>query len=388
MNKREYYIVSFLYFIIILAFGVFFPLNAKYVTQDLGYSFSKLSLMLSVGLIFSTFVVPFINSFADISRKYKLIFLILLTGSSISFYMLNYTSTFTHLLITYLVLELFRSPILSQLDSITNKLCEKEGFNYGSIRRYGSLGYIIGALIGSLLLMIFTIDQIIYTTPSIVLLFSMVFAFFFLENDESNTEVHHKVSKSDFKSILKNRNFLILLLLSGLVFGFTNQVGGYLASYLSIIGASDSQVSLLAFISAFPELFFMGITIKLINKGKYKFIYLMSILSILRWSFVYLATDIYTVLALSSLHGVIVSIYFPLQSYIIQNEIPRHLRTIAYGLVFAIMNLISLSYQVLFGYLSDNISINSTFIVGIISSVVVLLLTVLINKEIFKKNRT
>ena len=134
-----------LYAVTFGAIAVIYPFIPIYLELR-GFSPSRIGLLLGAMEV-SGIIAPFIVSgIADRSGRFRMVIagLILLTG--VSFVILNRLITFPAVLLGFLALGFFMKPVIPLTDALTGRCLVDSSKNYGRVRVWGTVGFIIISL--------------------------------------------------------------------------------------------------------------------------------------------------------------------------------------------------------------------------------------------------
>jgi PPP family 3-phenylpropionic acid transporter len=134
------------YFFYFSAIGVLEPYLNLYF-RHLGFSGRQIGLLSGLpGLVFATF--PFFwTALADARRRRNEVFVLTTWAASLSFFLLLCTDHFWVLLLINLLLCTFRSPLIPLLNAFTLQYGKERGIEYARFRAWGSLGYMVAAIV-------------------------------------------------------------------------------------------------------------------------------------------------------------------------------------------------------------------------------------------------
>ncbi|WP_159881337.1 MFS transporter [Paenibacillus puerhi] len=218
--------------------GVLNPFLPLYLGER-GYSSSQIGLLMMIGPFVTIFAQPMWGYISDRYQALKIILLSLWAMTVISslgvFGTGGYFSAFVFMLLLYFFM-LSSTPLL---DSLSLRVAGQAGASYGSVRMWGSVGYMLMAVSSGLVLQAFGGLQalpylywLIWLLPLGVLL---------LVRDEKSGG-DSVVSLSDFTKLLGNKRFLWFLFLVFLLMLPHRMNDSLLALHLKDLGGSDILV--------------------------------------------------------------------------------------------------------------------------------------------------
>ncbi len=243
-------------------------------------------------------------------------------GSVISASLLKLSDSILYLSMGMAVLAVFQSPIFSVNDSITLEYLQGSKWNFGPIRMAGTLGFAAAALVGGFFAKKNT--DIIFLLFAVIMIVS-AFTSLAIPKVKGHQSEGNKVS---IWVIFKNREFVILMTLN-LIFSITIGFNGnFFAIYYRQLGADNSLVGWVTFITAFAEIPFLFFADKILERfGTRKILIASLSVTALRWFLQYAVTNVYGLLAINALHGMNYIVFaYSLATYI-NDKIPKELRT-------------------------------------------------------------
>ncbi len=140
-----YYAASFMMLSVHL---IFWPI---WLT-DRGLTPTDIGLLLALGIASKLIATPFVAHFADQFGQRKLIILVLSLLSFLAFLLFSITHTFASILALHLVFLALWSPTMPLMESMVMHGVANHGYDYGRIRLWGSVTFMLAAVgIGYLL---------------------------------------------------------------------------------------------------------------------------------------------------------------------------------------------------------------------------------------------
>ncbi|MGB4984608.1 MAG: MFS transporter, partial [Erysipelotrichaceae bacterium] len=294
-KKERYYYIY--YFVLYISFGLFFPyVNAYY--NRIGLNGKEIGFIASTSVIIAMIFVPFWGYLADrYSKKGVLSFLFIFTIISVFLWKLQ--TQFIYICLVSMLVSVFKSDLSSISDSITVSYCEKSKLEFGTIRVFGSLGYIVGSTFISGLL-----SYLGYNGPFVViyilsLVVSLTILFQLPQYHSTKNKDHNKIS---YKTILSNKVYLFVVSFSLLSILVVDTLMAYSGIHLvNSLNSSEAYIGVYVFMMVIPELFIVRYASRIIKKIGYYQAYIISALSvILRCLICYLTSNVYVFLLAQS----------------------------------------------------------------------------------------
>ncbi|MDY0361250.1 MAG: MFS transporter [Desulforegulaceae bacterium] len=264
INNKNKLNISVQYFIYFSILGVFLPYFNLYC-HKIGFSGFEIGAISSLKT-FSTIIFPLLwGFFADKFSIRKKIFIIVNLMSSIFWGLFIFTTDYYFMMVVMFFYSLFHAPIVSFLETFTVEILGKDKNNYGKIRLWGSIGFVISVFSTGYISDKIGIFSVVY------MIFSGSLIHFFLSFKIPETEKEKKqINSFDFSFILKPQTVLFLLA-SVLMLGSHAPYYAFFSIYLSDLGLQNTFIGISWAIAVFAEITMMhqsGFIFKKISPGK------------------------------------------------------------------------------------------------------------------------
>ncbi len=217
--------------------------------QNLGFPASQVGIVNALNSAVGIFATPFWGMMGDKIRSVRKVFVITLACQMILFLLIPASAEINifgfSLAMAWIPLVcFFRNPAMSLLDNWVVQSSYSEGFNYGTIRAFGSLSFAIIGIILSFVLPGVGVDCTFYLSPVLllpVLLLSLTM------RDREKTEKRKSLSFKEMQvgSLFKSYRYVTFLVFAFFLCMSTNSCYGFLSYLLEDVGASASQLGLL-----------------------------------------------------------------------------------------------------------------------------------------------
>jgi len=309
-------------FTIMGAFGSFSNFINLYLERTLGFTGSQIGLvvMISMGLII--IINPILGIIGDKTGLHVLMLKIAFFMSTIFMFLLSNSSGFGLVLLILIGFEISRACIAPFIDLIMSNFCTKNKVDFGRVRVYSSIGFMItvmsvGFMIGGLQIPWFnsnvigfsgflSIGQAMFFTAITFFFVSFLLMFFVPKPDKKTNAIETKIKISDITTLLKNKEyqFIIIFIILSLVALESSKT--FVGNHLVIgLGAGENIVSIMTFMMVLPEFILIPQGSRLIRFFGVKKWYIFSMVTMLIRLLVYATTQNITLFALASLlHGV------------------------------------------------------------------------------------
>lgn len=311
MKNRYNLSFKLFYFIYLGAIGAFMPYINVYLEKSAGLSGSQIGLITALSLVFGVCVIPVWGVVGDKTKRYNALLKFSVAGSLVMVALYWKAATYPMIIICAIGLEMIRLGTMPMADTLATNYCHESGSNYGAIRAMGSLGYMVVSMAVGFLADRFGLDGTIFASYAFLLLITIPICFG-LPKDSNSKEVQEadKVQKGSFKELVTNRKYIFILIVTILTTVIVDSAMSYAGNHLvSTLGGSESSISWMTFMTVLPEVLFLMVAIKFINKLGFKKFYILVVASmILRFGVYSLVGNSYAFLAVSVVHCLGVSI--------------------------------------------------------------------------------
>lgn len=317
-----------------------------------GYTSSQIGTMMMLGPLLAVLFQPFWGYLSDKLGTVKKIIAGLWAMSILSSVGLFQSSGYGSTLFFATAVYFFWLPTLPLMDSITIKATEKRGVSYGSIRLFGSVGYmtiLIGAglLFGSLV----GIGNLSYLfwalwIPALLLLVR-------LRDEPTEGE---RMTLASLKPILHNKSFLWFLLLIFIMSVPHRMHDVMFGLYLRDAGGSDSLVGYSWALHALFEIPAFALLNKYLHKVReLTLLGLVCILYTLRWIGYALATAPWVMVLLQSAATVTYAVFWLTAVYYTVRVLPKQLISTGQSLLSMVyLGLAGMTGGTIGGWLFDH----------------------------------
>lgn len=256
--KGSYLSYVLAYFFFYFCMAVFSSVLSVYLTGT-GKSAPEMSFIVSAASFFTFFCLPIIGYLNDKIQKPKLICISLMVVVGVLGIVFSISRSVA-------VLFLLDGLIMSGINgvmTITEKLAGSGKYRYGSIRVWGTFGYAVGAQAAG-----FAIERISPSFIFVLLFFGAVIAIIGLAGLETSKNIKveestplevivedvSKPKKSGVREFLRDRNFLLYLLIVFFFWGASGVNMTYVPVLLTEIGVGTTAVGTVLFVSTLVEI--------------------------------------------------------------------------------------------------------------------------------------
>lgn len=300
----------------------FFPLYF----QAVGFSTVVIGMLMAGGPFVSIFANPFWGYWSDRLQNIRRILIIMLIGNLIVIQFVFQLNSLTLVFIAMVFFFTFQTPLFSQSNSLILNAIEGTPLKFGAFRLWGSLGWGLMAVAAGPLIGIIGITNlgIVY---SLLLLLTLAIS---IKLPKGNVEGSKRMGKGGYgKALFGNKYFLVFVLLGVLISVPNSMNHTFLSLYIDQMGGSIVMIGWAAFIVAIFEVPVFLLFDRYMKKhiptmiGALVFI---SLLFVLRWYLMSIATTPIQIIILQLLHSVTFGGYFYIGTTLTAELIPVELR--------------------------------------------------------------
>jgi len=345
------YFVNF-YFI----WGIFLPFWGIWLTGQ-GVTTEQVGALFSIGLVLrfvsNLTLLPQVSTGGATLKLIRLLsFIALLVFSS-----LLYLKGYFWLATLTLVANFIMAPMMPLGDIVGSRLVKQIQIDYGRVRLWGSVSFIIGSTTVGWLVVNFGLQSIL------LLIIMMLFVMWALSMANLNPQLVDKndkdpVKKSLLWQLLKKPEVLLFLLIVGMIQGSHGAYYAFSTIYWDSIGISGSVIAWLWAVGVIAEIILLRFNRILFSRWSIKQMLLLALVgAILRWGLLSVVDNIYWLGGIQTLHGLTFAVaHLAAIRYISQQKSSQLVAYqslysgVALGLLMALFTYISgLSYDLLQG---------------------------------------
>lgn len=348
LHLMRYYLV---YLFIGIAMGLSIPLLSVYLQDELSFSGTQVGTILAATALFQIIALPIWGLVTDKikSAKKSLVISVFLSAIFVTFQ--AFTNDYNIYLMVVILFIIARSPIFALYDDILLTVAHKYNTSYGQIRSLCSFGFAIATFIGYFFAGIFGFNSIFILAG---ILFALSFLILLTSEDieyKSDNKIH---IKTDVPMLLKNKSFIVISFVMVFLLGIVNTNISFVSSYMSVLNATESQISLAIFISAIIELPLLW-TVKHIYKhlNLSYIVIILCIINILKYSMMFIFSNILVIFIFAPIHGITYALSYPIAIEYIKVKVPKKVLATSFALHGAAVALGQTIFTYAAGYLFD-----------------------------------
>lgn len=367
------------YFLYLGATGSFMPYINVYLEKSAGLSGSQIGLITALSLILGFCVIPIWGIVGDKTKRYNDLLKFSIAGALVMVFLYYKAATYPMIILCAIGLEMLRLGAIPMADTLATNYCHKTGSNYGSIRGMGSLGYMLASMAVGFLADRFGLDGPLFACYAFLLVIAFPISFSFPKASKAGElQTEDIVQKGNFKELLTNKNYIFILIITMLTTVIVDSAMNYAGNHLvSTLGGPESSISWMTFMTVLPEVLFLMVAIKFINKLGFKKFYILVVASmILRFGVYSLVGNAYAFLAVSVVHCLGVAIVTVGNLTYIRNSVNSAVLGTAITLFTAAMSIGRAIFGYIFGVVYEYGNSYMIFMIGTAGFIVALVILI------------
>ncbi len=323
--------------------------------ESRGLNASQIGIALSLGLATKIITNPIIGHFADHTGRRRGLMIFLATGALFAYASFWFGHNFLALTLVTIVYFSFWSPLLPLIEGLTMLGAQKKRYGYGSIRLWGSIGFVVASSVAGLIVAGRSPD-VIYLMV-VVMLVMLVLAGFALPEIRlaDRTMTRSEPNKLKVLIVLSDRKFVIFLIAAALILASHSAFYGFATLLWRSLGYSETMIGLFWAEGTIAEVLLFMFAHRLMRiTGALGLMFLGAVAGIIRWSVMAYATSAVDIAAIQLLHGLTFGASHLGAMYYISSHVADHLSATAQGLYSSTVMGLALSGATLVsGYLFD-----------------------------------
>ena len=374
------------------SFGSFGSFINLYLEQIVGLTGSQIGTVILLGVITTVVMNPVWGYLADKTGRHVLLLKMGFLSSAVIGAIYARANNFLMILVIVILFEAMRAPIMGMLEYISTNYSEKYGYDYGKIRVFASLGFLIVAMLTGFMVaglslefsgLVIDFDGFIgleFATFGIFIFLNLIAVFILFLLPKSEITQESKVSdqppvfrKNDVVQLLLNRRFIFILILTMVGFMTVESAFSYSTMHLvTVLHAPENIVSWNALIMVTPELILLPIGTMLMLKFGFKNWYVFSIVTMICRLLIYgFATSPFMFIFGGIFHGIMIVMHISGTLLYIRKVVPANVLGLAFTILASSMAFSRGLLSFVFGWLYE---VNSFFVFRVAAAIVLIAL--------------
>lgn len=289
----------------------------------------------------------------------------------------------------FFMIALIRTLVLQPMGSICEEyminITKKANIPYGKVRRFGTLGVGIVGLISPVIILFLGIQGMILA--GVVIVFLSAFLYRIQPEVRLEDQVEEEqlvVNRGARLDLLRNLQFLMVLLVVSLSYGALNSAGSY-GNQMILLKMNCPEMIIVALPTALMgiEVLVLGVAHKVrVEQLPYRAMLIGILIMCVRWIMLAVAPNYIWVIVSSLLNGVIAGITLPAQNYLIAQVVPERQRSTAYLIAIVVqVSVVPGILNLMIGALLPRFGTSVFGILYLIVSLVALILVVPLTRK-------
>jgi PPP family 3-phenylpropionic acid transporter len=349
-------VVRLLFFLFFAAFGIFVPyINVYY--RAIGLSGIQIGLVNTLSPLVGIFSGPLWGMISDRFGLNRRILMATLAGVILAVIGISVVKVFIWILLLAAVYSLFNNAFMPLLDSIGLHFLGEYRQQYGRLRIWGSIGFIISTSIIGYILEQCGLHTLFYGYTVLMLLVLVVLIWLPAVKPRINSSVWRGLSE-----LIRNPTWLVFsasLVLLGLA---NNGMYIFLGIYITELGGNNVLIGTAMSLGAITELPFMLFSAPLIMRfGSHRTLALAYFFYAARFFLYGIMPSAWWVLPISLMHGITFGIYWVSAVSYANDLAPGNLKATAQGMLLATINLAAVLGGIIGGLVYDHFGLAFLF---------------------------
>lgn len=234
--KKQTNKINLIYILSFLGDSLFSPFLALYFAS-LNIDNFKKGILLAIIPLSSILGSFFYSLLSKKGKRNLLITRVLLFFQIIAFSLMGFIKNYILVLILTIIFSFHNNTYFSFQDGIAIEVTSKENKIYAKTRMFGSIGYLLGSLIGGKLIDLSSYGIVFLVAGGIYFIIELLF--FFIHIEEEDKILTNE--KTTFKELFKNKELIVYLLFYILVLGSWNIEESYVSLFFKEYGLTTSM---------------------------------------------------------------------------------------------------------------------------------------------------
>ncbi len=311
-----------------LGMGGFLVFFAAWLAFN-GLSEVQIALILSVSLLTKSLFAPFGALFADgfLHKKTPLLLMNILTVVSLGLF--YFVDEYFSIFIVAIFHSIASAAIMPVLDGLSVKGAERLKFDYGHVRLWGSLAFIVSSILTGVIIEKFGFVMLIpwlFFAGISALIVGLFLPTLPAEGEEKATVKNLKFDLRGALALLKNPVFITILVVVSIIFASHAVYYGFSVIHWQRIGYSERLIGMLWGAGVLAEVLLFVFSAKFIEYfGPRKLLILCGLAAVIRWGITVFDPPLYLLFFAQSLHAFTFAASFLAGVYLITRSVPEHL---------------------------------------------------------------
>lgn len=280
--------------------GIFSPFWGVWL-KSVGLSSEQIGILLGIGFAMRLCGSLVIMNQAKRAERLLPIARILVCLSIISFAGFYLSHEFWVILALTVFINAFNPPLMPIADTIANRMMLQVKLDYGKVRLWGSAAFIAGDMLIGYISDGWGAGWILHCIVAACILSGFCLA---LPMTPSPTSIGEEKESSSYLSVIRDKKFVIFVLIEALIYGSHAAYSGFSAIYWQESGLSASQVSMLWATGVVFEIMMFACSQQLLSRWSPEKLLLVAALGcVVRWIVLGTSLDLWLLFPAQALHS-------------------------------------------------------------------------------------
>ncbi|MES0870481.1 MFS transporter, PPP family, 3-phenylpropionic acid transporter [Pseudovibrio denitrificans] len=278
-------------------FLAYFPL----FLEDINFTPVQIAFAIALPNIVRIFATPVMTSISDRAGRRRHSMALFSVIALISFWVMIYSSDYWVVIGLVIFLSIFYTPIQPLQDAYAYETVHTLGLNYGPMRSWGSIAFVVATLIGGWYLSFGEPAELLFLTVGALGVLALTSVLLPGMPSESRSSTKESIWKAEE---LRDPQFLLVVLAGGLLLGSFSALYAFASIFWLSVGISDAMVGGLWALGTLAEIgIFVWGSFFMRHLGAWGLMVTGGVASIIRWLLFPYATETWSAVLLQLLHA-------------------------------------------------------------------------------------
>lgn len=338
--------VSLYYFLIFGGIGIFWPHYGPFLKDSLGMSAAQASAVYSIGPLMGLMMPAIVGLLADAFRARVWALRVLTAGAAVVFALWLTLPRAAVVIFGIAILYGFcRAPLTALIDASAFEAARHGSWTYGRIRVWGSVGFLLAAFLGGVLLEHVGVRAMLITTVAGIALAAVCAWYVPAPPPAANPHVFRA-----WKQMLREQDLWIYLFACAAHYAASAALDSCFSLYLRDLGHGGTFIGAAWTVGVLAEVgFFWGASRMTARWGADRVLMFALAVGVVRWAALAFVRSPEGIMLLQPLHGITFGCFWVAGTQIARERAPAEAQTAAQGLFGAASSLGAFTAQLVAG---------------------------------------
>lgn len=292
--------LSFFFFALFFLLGTYMPFFPVWLATR-GFSASEIGILLALPMVMRIVSTPFISAFADRMTEPRSALLLFAVTAAVCFAGVGLSGDFLPIAVMLALTAVFWMSLTPLSDALALAIARRDGRDYGRMRLWGSIAFILANLGSGWLVARFSGVIVHHVLMASFVL--VVTAAYLLPNSAARQTVSSAEDRAERRS-LRRPVFLAVIAVAGLIQASHALVYGFGSIHWRGLGLSGTEIGALWAIGVIAEILLFSVSGKVVARlGPLRLLALAAVAAMARWAVFPSLSQFYEFLVVQALHG-------------------------------------------------------------------------------------